>query len=756
VINPGAIPQFTGDLAQLESATDNLRADAGKIRDTGVGVNSKFQGLSAYYKAPEAEQLFATTKPVADKADKFGDDLEKVSSALTAYAGEIQPIVAKLKQLKIDAANFVEMTRDDDDWQYDDDKVAEHNRLRHDITVAVAAFWAAERTCHNKITALFGGTQVVAGDGSDRTDQYGFNAEDMENAKLPWGDPVEEKHHWYEIGHWIKSFVWDGLIVDGVWGTIKGLGTLAGFGGWEAFKQSWIGLGKLATGLALSSLPVVGTAFMTLPDDKLPSWLRDSRTAMKETGKALLAWDQWGKNPARAAGAVTFNVLTAVFTDGAGAGVSGAGKAGAAAKVLSAAGKAGRVIDPMTYVMKGAGAGLSKIGDVLARLKGIGNIEVPKLPDGAISLPDGTIKLPDGPIMPEGTVKLPTEAGAPAQYLDNQGNILDDQGNVIHHADQAPKSVADTPHTDTPHTDTPHTDTPAPVDQPQPALVGAGANVADNTASAGRVGDNLSDLPRAGDDLSGAGRGVENPGGGIGHNGPGGVADNLPGGRADDLGRGPSASHEPPGGPHNDGPAGGHGQGSAPTGGEATPSHSTGGSDHGGNDHGGNDPGGADPGGTDPSGTGGYVPKGSWHVADDVQGSAHGKDLTPPHPRHSVEGSKNGMIRPKNSVFLRGYEDQINKDVAQIAEGKARWNPLTNRYEINGRSYGVEPSGRVYPDSGKGIVNLDRNEYAALKELAKAGGDPAKVPAFTHAPRFVNHPEVIEKAKAIYEGSYQP
>ncbi|MEE1742825.1 protein phosphatase, partial [Streptomyces sp. JV184] len=95
--------------------------------------------------------------------------------------------------------------------EYDGDKVEEHNQLRDDITATVAAFWAAERTCHNKITALFGGTQMVAGDGSERKDQYGFNADDLKNAKLPWGDPVEEKHHWYEVGHWVKSFVWDGL-----------------------------------------------------------------------------------------------------------------------------------------------------------------------------------------------------------------------------------------------------------------------------------------------------------------------------------------------------------------------------------------------------------------------------------------------------------------------------------------------------------------------------------------------------------------
>ncbi|NJP17571.1 hypothetical protein HCJ95_25740, partial [Streptomyces thermoviolaceus subsp. thermoviolaceus] len=129
--------------------------------------------------------------------------------------------------------------------------------------------------------------------------------------------------------------------------------------------------------------PGVGAAFWTLPDDKLPSWIRDSRTAMKETGKALVAWDEWGKNPARAAGAVTFNVLTTVFTGGAGGAAAGAGKAGAAARAISLAGKAGHFIDPMTYIAKGAGAGLSKIGDITKGLRGVGNIDIPTLPDNA-------------------------------------------------------------------------------------------------------------------------------------------------------------------------------------------------------------------------------------------------------------------------------------------------------------------------------------------------------------------------------------
>lgn len=113
-------------------------------------------------------------------------------------------------------------------------------------------------------------------------------------------------------------------------------------------------------------------------------------------------------------GAVTFNIVTAVFTRGGGAAVQGAGKAGALAKGLSVVSKVGSAVDPMTYVIKGAGAGLSKVGDVMAHLKGLGHVEVPKisegaysLPEGAVEMPDGTIQLPDGAAIPEGATKLP-------------------------------------------------------------------------------------------------------------------------------------------------------------------------------------------------------------------------------------------------------------------------------------------------------------------------------------------------------------
>ncbi|MFG3010069.1 hypothetical protein ACGFZB_06365 [Streptomyces cinerochromogenes] len=146
--------------------------------------------------------------------------------------------------------------------------------------------------------------------------------------------------------------------------------------------------------------------------------------------------------------------------------------------------------------------------------------------------------------------------------------------------------------------------------------------------------------------------------------------------------------------------------------------------------------------------------RGPWPVVNGVKGPAAGKNLLPPNARHTVSGAGSGEIKEVNSVILRGYERHVNQDLADIADGKATWRAQVSRYEINGRTYEVEPSGRVFPDSGEGIVKLDRNEYAALQQIVKAKGDIGAAPQLTRAPRFVNNPQAVQKALDIYNGTY--
>jgi hypothetical protein len=106
-------------------------------------------------------------------------------------------------------------------------------------------------------------------------------------------------------------------------------------------------------------------------------------------------------------------------------------------------------------------------------------------------------------------------------------------------------------------------------------------------------------------------------------------------------------------------------------------------------------------------------------------------------------------------VILRGNEDLVRSDIEGIANGRATLSPDGNTYEINGRAYEVEGNGTVFPKSGPGLVEMDRIEYAALKEIAKNKGDAGKSQQLQRDPKFVNNPEKVEKAKAVYDGTYK-
>ncbi|MEU2853872.1 hypothetical protein [Streptomyces syringium] len=503
LIIPTGIPQFVGELGTLEKEAKSLASNAKLFRDSGAGVHSSFQGLSACYKAPEADKLFATTTPVATKSDGFADDLEKVSSALDTYASEVRPLAAKLATLKEQAIAFVASVEDDDDWRKDKKKVDRNNELWHSVNATVDAFQAAERACHDKIVALIAnGTPLIPDDGSHKPNMYGYKASDLDRAEeTPWGSMAEREYTglaW--LRHQAKSFLWDGIVMDGIVGTAKGVATLFGSEGWGKAGEAWTGLAKLATGVIITMTPLSGAYWMA-SDDQLPGWFRDSRTTLKQTGKAFVAYDQWGKNPARAAGGVTFNVLTTI-TGGAGA----AAKGGAAAKTFAAAGKVGRLIDPITYVGKAGKFTFVKVGDLMSSLKTLNPGTSLRIAGETFRLADEATaaKLAERPAsLPDEAAPLVDNKGRPVYLNPKTGEMFDEHGKVKQPAESVPKEgsaaerAAEAGKAHAP--------------QPDRALVGAGARAGDNVAaSAGHTG---GQVPRA---------------------------------AAHDLGRGPSASHDTP------------------------------------------------------------------------------------------------------------------------------------------------------------------------------------------------------------------
>ncbi|MEU2788291.1 hypothetical protein [Streptomyces sp. NPDC007100] len=465
-IDPSGIPRFTGNLDQLEKDAAALKKNAADIRHRGSDIHTGFQGLRSFYRAPEADQLFSTTKPVADKADAFADDLEQAAAALDGYAAEVRPLVAKLDRLRGQAAAFVaDDVKTDEDWQYDEDKVAKNNDLWQDVKTTTIAFWDAERATASKISALVGGARWVPDDGSHKPHSYRFSAEDMDKAgEMPWGKVVEEKLHWYEParwGHWAKAYLWDGLVMDGAVGTVDGLWTMLGGHGGEKAGAAWKTLFNGVSGLGQYMVwPVDWLCSTTLgggnPDN-------EQKAAFREILKGFVAWDQWGENKARAAGAASFNVFTTIATIGAGgavrAGTGAAGKAGKAGEVLGAIGKLGRAIDPVTQGTRAAGAAIkatkidqaihaafqgTKASKALDNLRNALTAKATATPSGSLHLPDGHTARLHGPLpdLPPGKTAVELPHGADnvpkhsVKYGDNEfltpeGKVVDRHGTTL-------------------------------------------------------------------------------------------------------------------------------------------------------------------------------------------------------------------------------------------------------------------------------------------------------------------------------------
>jgi ppGpp synthetase/RelA/SpoT-type nucleotidyltranferase len=350
VINPGAIPRFQGDVDALEADAGTLKGVGQDVRATGAEVHSTWQGLAGFYEAPEAAQLFAATEPVRSRAGDLGDDVASVAGTLSTYAAEVRPIAARLDALRAEAAAFVAEVEGDDDWREDGDKVDRHNGLLTQVDQQVLALQDAERAAANAINALFGGRQWHAG-GSD-ANAYG-PTEIPADAERPWGAPEQKDEPWWKDAWNGGVSLVKGFVVDGLWEDVKGLFGFINVFDWDTFSGSWGGLWTLT-----------GKWFYA-PGEAAEGW--------KNLGKAVVAWDMWSQDPARAFGTVLFNVVTLPF---AALKALKAGKASKLAKaddVADAAGDAGKLPDGTRLADQLADAGkldpdLPSVGDLAARL----------------------------------------------------------------------------------------------------------------------------------------------------------------------------------------------------------------------------------------------------------------------------------------------------------------------------------------------------------------------------------------------------
>lgn len=536
----------------VEAAAADLLTQATAVRDQGADVKSTWQGLGAYYKAPESETLMAVMDPVATATDTFASDLERVSAALSTYAADIRTIKDSLDTLRTDINTFRFSIYRDDEWQFDQDNIDTNDALRGRALDLQYQLWEAERACANSIRAIDCIAPWTAITGEETPNGYGYT-DIPADAEMPWGSQVQREDHCPKsaaVG--VKSFVWDGIVMDIGWEGLKGLGGMIGLGedgfSWETFEGTWSGMGAL-----IGRDPATG------------EWsLGTAGNAWTETGKSLIAWDMWAEDPARAAGTALGNIVLTVATFGVGGAVKGTATAGRTGQVLNGtikgANMVNRVLDPTEWLVGGAKALKGfKLDDVLAGLKtNLGDLSSTLSTSLRGIDIDLDLELPgthrgDGNGGPGSNPGLVDDNPAVNRGGDDAG-ATNNVNRDVDVSNQHPRSEQPT--------NTHQAETPA--QQPvvdlvrEHELVGAGANGSPSTHH-GAGGTQLID--NGGSNHSGSGgSGGDGTGSGHGSSGPGGPGDGTPGGPGD--GRPVRPGDDTPGG---DNGGGDNGNGGDPT-----------------------------------------------------------------------------------------------------------------------------------------------------------------------------------------------
>ena len=439
-IDPSQIPGKDIDPGAIETNARTIGTIASSVRDNGSDVHRKWQGMAGVYSAPESGTLLGLMQPVSTQATQAGDNLDVVSAALTQFAADVRPIKAELDSLRAQAQAFVDTTVANGvrvreinpawtsthgvygttygaasyspysssstggtttaadvpqyryvtkEWHEDQDAVDRNNELISAVNTQQVALWEAERTCANKIRGLYGGAKLHAFQSENDANGYGLS-EIPEGTEMPWGAPVERSEGCGEatLNFVVKDFLWEGLLVGGVWGTVTGLGTLVlGYnpatGDWfsgDAYGAAWGSLGLLLASGAMNSA-VLGPILWADQGMEafggggfLPQEVRDFKAKADEaalnTGKALIAWDKWQDDPGTALGESVFNVGTILIP--AGAAIAGVKTAGTAANVLSKMARVVDLIDPASLAVNGAvrlgGIGLGSLDNLIGGL----------------------------------------------------------------------------------------------------------------------------------------------------------------------------------------------------------------------------------------------------------------------------------------------------------------------------------------------------------------------------------------------------
>lgn len=256
MISATGIPVIETDVDALEGLAAALGAAGGDFATAGADLHTTWQGLAAFYRAPEADYLYASTGPVRDTTMSVREDVELVGSALAGYAEDVRQIQARLDILRAAATDFEASLAGQADWSADQANVDASNGLLAQVNTAVLDFEDAQRRCANAIGALHGGStyRISDGDGIAQLGEFGITPAELgamadRDTGVAWGRTAELDDDAVDEGNWLADA--GHTVLDGA-GLVPGLGEVA-----DGVNAAWYAAEKDYLNAGLSAAAVV-------------------------------------------------------------------------------------------------------------------------------------------------------------------------------------------------------------------------------------------------------------------------------------------------------------------------------------------------------------------------------------------------------------------------------------------------------------------------------------------------------------------
>ncbi|MET0590301.1 MAG: glycohydrolase toxin TNT-related protein [Naasia sp.] len=392
LINPDAIPGVDLSAADISASAASYTSTAQSIGSNADQVLADWSGLSASYTAPEGPQLLSSMDPVGTEAHAFADKLATVGTLLDDLASAVEAPIRRLKELQIEAREFVESVRggitvdyyDPDNtlnqanamsgtpvyipegqgeqtlnWDEHTPSVERNNELIEQVATETAKLMQASADCVNGINALRDDVCIA--------DATVYTADELIAAEeLPWGTTGKGDRSCSES-------MGDGIVEFGT-GFVGGIVALGGWdmeNDWEhsgdTAAAAWTGLASGVGALVITATPGAA-ALMAAPPEWTPEWMHGAQDWYNGTMEAMVQGivgtpEMWEEDPV-AAGTFAFVSIASMF-------IPVAGQAGAGVRVASGLGRASLAVERVAGAVTDGSRlsnGLVRASDVLAGL----------------------------------------------------------------------------------------------------------------------------------------------------------------------------------------------------------------------------------------------------------------------------------------------------------------------------------------------------------------------------------------------------